>query len=43
MRKIFISILTVLSLLVTPSIAFPKSQNIVNVEAKTIKINKKEM
>lgn len=41
MRKIFISILTVLSLLVTPSIAFPKSQNIVNVEAKTIKINKK--
>lgn len=41
MRKIFISILTVLSLLVTPSIAFPKSQNIVNVEAKTIKINKR--
>ena len=41
MNKIYVAVLTVLSLLMTPSIPFPQNQNIVQVEAKTIKINKK--
>ena len=43
MKKILISILTVFSLLVTPSLTLPQSQNIINIEAKAIKINKKSV